>query len=96
MTERVDALDWDELREQLDHQGHAITVPLLDAGECEELSALFDAGNFRSTIDMARHRFGDGRYRYFDHPLPHTIAALRSSLPAPGAGSRRLGGAPAR
>ncbi len=19
---------------------------------------------------MARHRFGDGRYRYFDHPLP--------------------------
>jgi hypothetical protein len=29
---------------------------------------------------MARHRFGDGRYRYCDHPLPDTIAALRSSF----------------
>jgi len=29
---------------------------------------------------MARHRFGDDRYRYFDHPLPDTIAALRSSF----------------
>ena len=59
MAERIDALDWDELREQLDHPGHAITVPLLDAGECEELAVLFDGGNFRSTIDMARHRFGE-------------------------------------
>jgi len=24
---RVDALDWDELREQLDSRGHAITPP---------------------------------------------------------------------
>ena len=29
---------------------------------------------------MARHRFGDGRYRYFDHPLPDAIAALRTSF----------------
>jgi hypothetical protein len=29
---------------------------------------------------MARHRFGDGRYRYFDHPLPDPIAALRASF----------------
>ena len=78
--ERVHALDWTELRQQLDGQGHAITVPLLAAAECEELSDLFDGGRFRTTIDMARHRFGDGRYRYFDHPLPDTIAALRSSF----------------
>ena len=80
VDDRVDALDWDELRQQLDHQGHAITPPLLDAAECGELSALFDDGSFRATIDMARHRFGDGRYRYFDHPLPDTIAALRTSF----------------
>ena len=41
---------------------------------------LFEAGEFRSTIDMARHRFGDGRYRYFDHPLPESIAELRGSF----------------
>jgi hypothetical protein len=80
IRERVGALDWDQLRAQLDRQGHAITAPLLDAGESRALSDLFDGGSFRSTIDMARHRFGDGRYRYFDHPLPDPIAALRSSF----------------
>ena len=80
IRERVDALDWRTLRERLDETGHAITVPLLDADETEELAALFDDGRFRSTIDMARHRFGDGRYRYFDHPLPDAIAELRASF----------------
>jgi len=80
IRDRVDALDWDALREQLDDQGHAITTPLLSADECDELAGLFDGGRFRSTIDMARHRFGDGRYRYFDHPLPETIAALRGAF----------------
>ena len=80
IRERVDALDWDALREQLDDLGHAITVPLLGRGETDALADLFDGGRFRSTIDMARHRFGDGRYRYFDHPLPETIAELRGSF----------------
>jgi hypothetical protein len=78
--DRVDALDWDALREALDDQGHAITAPLLTDAERAELSDLFDGGRFRSTIDMARHRFGDGRYRYFDHPLPETIADLRGAF----------------
>ena len=76
----VDALDWDALRAQLNEHGYAITPPILDADECDALAALFDTGQFRSTIDMARHRFGDGRYRYFDHPLPPTIARLRSDF----------------
>ncbi len=80
IPKRVDALDWPGLREQLDLQGHAITPPLLDPGETEELDDLFDRGRFRSTIDMARHRFGDGRYRYFDHPLPEAIADLRGAF----------------
>jgi uncharacterized protein len=74
---RVDALDWDDLRTQLDQVGFAISAPLLSDAECSELADLFDSGRFRSTIDMARHRFGDGRYRYFEHPLPDTIADLR-------------------
>jgi uncharacterized protein len=76
----VDALDWAALRAQLDDHGYAITPPILDAGACHELADLFDGGRFRSTIDMARHRFGDGRYRYFDHPLPATIAQLRTDF----------------
>lgn len=80
LTDRVDDLAWDELADRLNAQGFAITEPLLSATECDELSDLFDAGRFRSTIEMARHRFGDGRYRYFDHPLPDAIAALRGSF----------------
>ncbi len=77
---RVDDLDWHELEAQLDDVGHAVTPVLLEADECRELAGLFDSGQFRSTIEMARHRFGDGRYRYFDHPLPELIAALRVSF----------------
>jgi len=77
---RVEELDWIGLEAQLDEVGHAVTPPLLTDGECHELAALFDDRRFRSTIDMARHRFGDGRYRYFDHPLPELIAALRAAF----------------
>ena len=80
LENRVDALDWDGLREQLDDRGFAITPPVLKPAESADLSDLFDGGRFRSTIDMARHRFGDGRYRYFDHPLPEPIAALRAAF----------------
>ena len=80
LENRVDALDWDDLRAQLDDRGFAITPPVLEPAECSDLSDLFDGGRFRSTIDMARHRFGDGRYRYFDHPLPEPIAALRAAF----------------
>jgi hypothetical protein len=80
LQRRVDALAWEELGDQLDSRGFAVTEQLLTEAECHELSDLFDGGRFRSTIDMARYRFGDGRYRYFDHPLPGPIAELRSSF----------------
>ena len=80
LTDRIDGLDWGALTRSLDDRGFAVTSPVLDAGECGELAALFDGDGFRSTVDMARHRFGDGRYRYFDHPLPAPIAAARSAF----------------
>ena len=93
-----DTLDWTDLGERLDRDGFAVTDRLLTASECEELAAQFDGGRFRSTIDMARHRFGDGRYRYFDHPLPAPIGELRASFyghlaPVANRWSERLGGA---
>ncbi len=80
LQERVDGLDWNDLTAQLDQRGFALTEPLLTTAERASLADLFDSGAFRSTIDMARHRFGDGRYRYFAHPLPDPIAALRSAF----------------
>ena len=80
VAERIDALDWYDLRRQLDAHGFALTARVLDRGECADLAALFDTDRFRSTIDMARHRFGDGRYRYFDHPLPELVEGARTSF----------------
>jgi hypothetical protein len=80
LAERVDRLPWADLRADLDARGFAVTPPVLDTEECEALADLFDDGRFRSTIDMARHRFGAGSYRYFDHPLPDAIAALRGAF----------------
>ena len=99
IADRVHALDWPRLREELDANGFAITPELLSAPETDELAELFDGGSFRSTIDMARHRFGDGRYRYFDHPLPQPIAELRGAFyqhlaPVANAWWQRLGQSP--
>jgi uncharacterized protein len=80
IADRVAGLAWDDLRAQLDDRGFALTEPLLHSEECAALAVLFESGRFRSTIDMARHRFGDGRYRYFDHPLPEPVAALRGAF----------------
>jgi uncharacterized protein len=97
LARRVDSLAWDDLRGQLDERGFAVSAPLLSDAECVALADLFDGGRFRSTIDMARYRFGDGRYRYFDHPLPDAIGELRGAFyrnlaPIANAWSGLLGG----
>jgi uncharacterized protein len=76
---RLARVDWTAIARQLDERGHAVTPPLLTAAECRAVGALWnDAGRFRSHIDMARHRFGVGEYRYFAEPLPAVIARLRT------------------
>jgi hypothetical protein len=81
MRDRVDALDWTELTEEVDAAGSAQTAPVLTPEECAEIAALYDdVGRFRSTIDMARYRFGSGQYRYFAHPLPAVVAELRAAF----------------
>ncbi|MEV7598778.1 2OG-Fe(II) oxygenase [Kitasatospora sp. NPDC089797] len=79
--QRVDSADWPALTEELDAHGCALTPQLLTRPECRELAALHDRPElFRSTVDMARHRFGSGRYRYFTHDLPEPVHALRRAL----------------
>jgi hypothetical protein len=79
VAQRVEALDWDAIGKALDADGYALsTAPVLDAEECDELVAGFDdARLFRSTVDMARHRFGLGVYRYYRYPLPAPVDSLR-------------------
>jgi hypothetical protein len=81
--ERIGALDWPALLERLDEQGFAQTPPVLTAGERRGLTRSFTEGRFRATIDMRRHRFGEGTYRYFERPLPDLIDAARHALYPP-------------
>ncbi|MGI5224256.1 2OG-Fe(II) oxygenase [Actinoallomurus sp. CA-142502] len=77
----VDAADWTALAEELDTHGCALTPRLLTPEQCRDIAALYDREElFRSTIDMARHRFGSGEYRYFTHDLPDPIAGLREAF----------------
>ncbi len=66
----------------LDENGHALLPGLLDASQCAMLAALYDGGDcaFRATVNMARHGYGQGEYRYFARPLPPLVQGLRETL----------------
>jgi hypothetical protein len=83
-------IDWPAVTEALDRDGYAQTPTIFDEAECDELNELFDAGSFRSTIDMQRYRFGEGLYRYFNRPLPVPIEAAREAFYPPLAGLANL------
>jgi uncharacterized protein len=77
----VASVDWESVTGELDEYGCALTSQLLTPEQCRDLAALYDqADRFRSTVDMARHRFGSGEYRYFDHPFPEPVRRLREEL----------------
>jgi hypothetical protein len=78
---RVDETDWHALAAELDEHGCAPTARLLTPAECRDLAALYEKPElFRTTVDMARHRFGSGEYRYFTHEPPAAVTALRAAL----------------
>jgi hypothetical protein len=77
---RVDALDWTALEAALWERGYAHEPSFLTAEECRALAASYETAAFRSRVEMARHRFGEGEYRYFADPLPPLVASLRERL----------------
>jgi uncharacterized protein len=78
MKTRLARLDWRGIERSLWQWGYAKTPPVLSPSECAELIGLYaDERRFRSTIDMARYKFGVGEYRYFAAPLPPLVEALR-------------------
>lgn len=81
LAARLARVDWPAVARQLDADGWARLGPLLTAADCAALRRDFDRDRlFRSTVDMERHHFGRGVYRYFAAPLPPRIDALRAAL----------------
>jgi len=74
-------LDQGALEEALDDRGHAVVRGAVELALADELAGRFDEPDwFRSTIDMERHRYGRGSYRYFADPVPADVAAMRAEL----------------
>ncbi len=78
---RLEAADWGAVHAELDAYGCALTGPLLTPPEAAQIVALYpDDSQFRSTVNMARHRFGEGEYRYFAEPFFDAMVALKQAL----------------
>ena len=77
VVDRTGAIDWGRVSQDLDAYGSAVVERLLSPGVCRDLIALYPVDDlFRSRVVMARHGFGRGEYKYFQYPLPDTIAGL--------------------
>ncbi len=77
----IPAVDRERVEQDLDAEGNAIVERLLSPKECRTIAGLYAKdGNFRSHVVMARHGFGRGEYKYFNYPLPETIADLRTAV----------------
>lgn len=67
-----------DLLDRLDARGYARLPGLLSASDCELAETYWEAPHlFRKEIEMGRHAYGDGRYRYFASPLPALVQRLR-------------------
>ena len=81
---RLARLDWPAIERSLWAWGYAKTPAVLTDSECAELIGLYaDEARFRSTVDMARYKFGVGEYKYFAAPLPPLVDALRHAAYPP-------------
>lgn len=78
---RLARRDWEQIAVGLEAHGCAIVGPAFTPDEGRSLAAIYnDEQRFRNRVVMARHGFGRGEYKYFAHPLPDTVAALRAML----------------
>ena len=78
---RVEAADWTAAEAELNDSGCALLPRLLTTRDARVLAGLYEQDTaFRSTIEMGRHRFGEGQYRYFAAPLPEAVDQLRHAL----------------
>lgn len=80
-SDAMAAFGWADVSTQLDRSGWAMAEQILTPDACRAIADLYDDDRlFRSRVDMTRHGFGRGEYKYFTYPLPDVVADLRSAL----------------
>ncbi|MCB5909104.1 2OG-Fe(II) oxygenase [Streptomyces pinistramenti] len=80
-AKKVAEADWEAVTAEVNDYGCALLPQLLTPAQCAQLAALYEEPErFRTTVNMRRHRFGAGEYRYFDTPFPEPVQRLREEL----------------
>jgi uncharacterized protein len=81
-AKRVGSGDWDAITAEVNELGGALLPQLLTPEESAQIRSLYRdrSGAFRATVNMGRHRFGEGEYRYFDTPYPEPVERLKQAL----------------
>ena len=79
--ERVEAIDWARVEDDLDRYGCAVIEGMLGHDECTALVEQYPRDElYRSRVVMARHGFGRGEYKYFAYPLPEWSPGCATAL----------------
>jgi hypothetical protein len=79
--QRVGSADWSAITAEIDEHAGALLPRLLTDLETETIRSLYeDDTNFRATVNMSRHRFGSGEYRYFKVTYPEPVERLKQAL----------------
>lgn len=81
INDKICALDWQIITEEMNEKGFAIVSNLLTKEQCKELIENYDNSTaYRKTVVMERYRFGLGEYKYFNYPLPVLIQTVRENV----------------
>lgn len=78
---KVNALNWQQLAQEIQVNGYVIVPKFLAENQCQKLIDLYgNTTGYRKIVNMQRHRFGLGEYKYFDYPLPEIIQSIRTTV----------------
>ncbi|QEC40840.1 2OG-Fe(II) oxygenase [Pseudobacter ginsenosidimutans] len=81
IANRLGALDWNIIREDLHRKGFVTVKNVLNDDECNGLIQNYSTAScYRKTILMERYRFGLGEYKYFSYPLPSLVQTFREQV----------------
>jgi hypothetical protein len=84
LATRLGAVDWVAIERSLWEIGSARLPRVLTPAECDTLVGLYEnEATFRKRVEMERHNFGAGEYKYFGAPLPPLVQTLRTQAYPP-------------
>ena len=64
LLQRIEALDWTHISQDLNSYGNAIIENLISSNDCDALVNLYSEYDiFRSRVVMEQHGFGRGEYK---------------------------------